>query len=111
MGWIYRRKKRDPETKQLKETGPFWIGYFIDGHPRREGTGTWKHKEAERILKEREGRVAKGEQIPLRADRVRVEELLDDLKAHYQTTGCRNLKEAEGRLVKRTDWDCFPRFR
>ena len=99
MGWIYRRTKRNPVTGTQEPTGPYWIGYYVNGHPRREGTRTWKHKEAERILKEREGRVAIGQPILPRADKICVEEILDDLRAHYAITGRRNLREADTRFV------------
>ena len=87
MGWLYKRGTI------------WWVKYYINGRPVRESTRAEKDSEAKRFLQEREGRVATGQPILPRVDRVRVEELLDDLKAHYQTTGRRNLKEAENRLV------------
>ncbi len=98
MGWIYRRKKRDPETKQLKETGPWWIGYHVNGHPVRESTEGMTKTEAERLLKEREGRVVTGQPIIRHADRLRYDEIADDLRRHYETTGERGLHEADDRL-------------
>ena len=38
----------------------FWIKYYCGGKPIRESTGTAKQKQAERFLKDREGRVAIG---------------------------------------------------
>ena len=38
----------------------FWIKYYSGGKPIRESTGTSKQKQAERLLKDREGRVAIG---------------------------------------------------
>jgi hypothetical protein len=38
----------------------FWIKYDSGGKPIREGTGTAKQKVAERLLNDREGRVAMG---------------------------------------------------
>jgi integrase len=57
-----------------------------------------KETEARRFLKEREGRVATGQPILQRADRIRYEEVAQDLRQHYQTTGSRDLEEAEDRL-------------
>jgi hypothetical protein len=46
MGMLYKRGE------------VFWIKYYSGGKPIRESTSTTKHKEAERFLKDREGRVA-----------------------------------------------------
>jgi len=46
-------------------------------------------------LKAREGRAAIGQPILPKVDRIRVEELLDDLRAHYETTGQRTLREVD----------------
>ena len=51
MGMIYKRGKG------------FWIKYYSGGKPIRESTGTSKQKEAERFLKDREGRVAIGARL------------------------------------------------
>lgn len=48
MGMIYKRGEI------------FWIKYYCAGRPIRESTGTTKQKEAERFLKNREGRSAAG---------------------------------------------------
>ena len=87
MGMLYRRGT------------VFWVKYYVNGRPIRESTGTDKEKDAERFLKEREGRVAMGQPILPRADRLRVEDILDDLRVHYATTGRRNLREADTRLT------------
>ncbi|MBI3330342.1 MAG: tyrosine-type recombinase/integrase, partial [Nitrospinae bacterium] len=57
-----------------------------------------KETEARRFLKEREGRVAMGEPLPRRAERISYAEVSQDLRQHYQTTGSRELGEAEHRL-------------
>jgi integrase len=75
-----------------------WVKYYENGRPRRESTGTEKETEARRFMKEREGRVATAQPILQRADRISYEEVAQDLRQHYQTTGSRNLKEAEYRL-------------
>jgi hypothetical protein len=92
------------------------VKYYENGHPRRESTGTEKETEARRFMKEWEGRVATGQPILRRADRISYEKVAQDLRQHYQTTGSRNLKEAEyclkhldaffaGRRVSRVVWD------
>src|SRR3954463_3824854 len=74
MGMIYKRGE------------VFWIKYYSGGRPIREST-------------DREGRVTMGAPILPKVQRVLVGELLADLKAHYETTGQRTLREAETRLT------------
>jgi integrase len=82
----------------LKESPIWWAKYYVNGRTVRVSTGTEKQQEAERFLADRMGRVATGQPILPRADRVRYEELAADLRAHYAVTGCRGLKEAGWRL-------------
>ena len=86
MGSLYRRG------------AVWWCKYYLNGRPVRESTRTSKEKQAERFLKEREGRAATGQPILPRADRIRYDEAAQDLREHYRTTGRRNLREAEGRF-------------
>jgi integrase len=72
---------------------------YVSGRPVRVSTGTEKRKEAEAFLKRREGAVVNGVPIPPRADRIRYEEIADDLRVYYETTGKRDPKEAEVRLA------------
>jgi len=93
MGYHYQRKQSDGTLG-----GIWWVKYYQNGRPIRESTGTRKETEAKRFLKEREGRVATGQTILPRADRILYEELATDLRQHYETTGERNLGEADFRL-------------
>jgi hypothetical protein len=86
MGSLYRRG------------AIWWAKYYQNGRPIRESTGTGKETEAKRFLKEREGRVATGQPVLKRADRISYEEVAKDLREHYQTTASRILEEAEYRL-------------
>ncbi len=86
MGWLYKRGTI------------WWVKYYINGRPVRESTRTEKDSEAKRFLREREGRVATGQPIIRRADRIRYEEIAADLRRHYETTGERDLDEADDRL-------------
>lgn len=84
---------------QLYQRGRiWWVKYYVNGRPVRESTGTAKEREAERFLKQREGRAAAGLPLLPRADRVRYEEAAADLRQHYETTGSRDSSEAEKRL-------------
>ncbi len=98
MGMLYRRNKRDPATGQLELTGPYWVKYYVNGRPVRESTRTERETEARRFLKEREGRVAVGQPALPRVERIRYEEVADDLRRHYEISGERGLREADARL-------------
>lgn len=87
MGSLYRRGK------------VWWCKYYVAGRPARVSTETNKEKEARDFLKDREGRVVAGEPVLPRAGRVRYEEARDDLRTHYETTGSRDLREANGRFA------------
>ena len=86
MGHLYRRGQT------------FWVKYYLNGRPIRESTGTTKEKEAKNFLKGREGRVAAGQPVMPRADRIRYEETVTDLRRHYEATGSRNLGEYDRRV-------------
>ena len=86
MGMIYKRG----ET--------FWIKYYAGGKPIRESTRTTKPREAERFLKDREGRVALGAPALPRIERIRFSEIADALREHYQVTGSRRLNDVDQKL-------------
>ncbi|MCH7923528.1 MAG: tyrosine-type recombinase/integrase [Nitrospinae bacterium] len=73
MGSVYLRGDR------------YWIKYYKDGKPIRESSGSTKKSEAVKLMKEREGRVARGEPLSLRVERITVDELLSDVLADYET--------------------------
>ncbi len=96
MGSIYRRtvKALDPATGQPTidaetgkarwiEAGPFWIKYYRNGRPFRESAKTLDRTEAKRKMKQREGEVAEGRFRGLRVERIKFEELAEDLRADY----------------------------
>jgi integrase len=77
----------------------YWIKYYAQGTPIRENTRTDSHEAARQILKEREGRVGRGEPVLVRVDRVTYDEARDDLKRHYATTGERGAGESQRRFA------------
>ncbi len=87
MGYLYRRGQ------------VWWVKYYVNGAPRRESTRCVKKGDASRYLALREGAKAQGAPLPIRLDRIRYDELSQDLKIHYETTGSRDTKEAGSRLV------------
>src|SRR5215470_162850 len=101
MGSIYRPKLKGWRTRPLAEqrSAVWWIKYYANGRAVRESTHTEDKELAKRKLKEREGAAATGQPILPRVDRIRYETIAADLSQHYETSGSRNLKEADGRLA------------
>lgn len=97
MGTLYRPTYRRKD-RTVRQWSVWWVQYYVEGRRVRESTGTTKRSEAERFLRLRVGRVAEGRPILPRVDRIRYDEIASDLRRHYQTSGRRNLKEAEKRL-------------
>ena len=60
MGCLYKQKS----------SRVWWVKYYVNGRPIRESTGTDKESEGRRFLKDREGRVATGQPILPRVDRI-----------------------------------------
>jgi integrase len=98
MGYLYRPKLKSGARSEI-----WWAKYYLNGRPVRESTGVAADTKtapegARRFLKEREGRVATGQPILPRADRIRYEEVAADLTTHYEATGSRDLKEYARRV-------------
>ena len=70
MGCIYRRKAKQPDGT-VKERPTWWIKYFRDGRAYFESARTTKKKEAENLLKRREGDIARGVPISSSVGRMR----------------------------------------
>jgi hypothetical protein len=84
---------------QRPDSDVYWISYNgSDGLRVRESTRTTDKEAAKRLLKDREGRAARGEVLLPRVDRITYDEAKADLIAYYKTSGNRDLSEAEARL-------------
>jgi integrase len=97
MGSLYKKRRKRSDGSTVEER-IWWAKFYQNGRPIRESTGAEKEQEARRFLKVREGAVASGQPILPRADRARYDEAAAALRAHYTTTGTRNLVEVEKRL-------------
>ena len=71
MGMIYKRGR------------VYWIKYYRNGKPYRESTTSTKEADAKRLLKKREGEISQGKLPGIYFDRVRFDELADDLLTDY----------------------------
>jgi len=93
MGSVYQ-----PLLKNGERQATYKISYSVNGRKVIESTGVTSEAEAKRILKEREGRVATGQPILPRVDKVKYDEVRDDLCRYYSATGARELVEVGKRL-------------
>ncbi len=87
----------------------FWLSYTnLAGKRVRESAKTTDRDTAKNMLKDREGRVARGEVLLPRADRIAYDEARTDLVVYYETHKTRDLSEAKARLTHLdasfTDW-------
>src|SRR6266851_7063809 len=77
----------------------WWIQFYQDGQRVRMSAESPDEAVAKRMLKEHEARVTLKEPMVVRSARVTYDELEQDLIAHYQATGARDLAEAGKRLA------------
>src|SRR5262245_43196064 len=91
-GSLYQQRRRDGTLAPT-----WWTKLYVNGRPVRESTNTTDREAAEGLLRDRLERASHGFAV-VRLQNVRFDELVDDLKAHYETTGSRDPKEAEKRL-------------
>src|SRR5215831_865983 len=93
MGSVYQ-----PKLKSGGRSRRWVIAYYVPGRGKvHENTGSEDRRMAERLLKEREGRLVTGEPLLPRAQRVRYEEALKDLRTYYEA-------RPEGRDLAEVDY-------
>lgn len=83
MGMIYKRGKT------------YWIKYYRNGKPHRESTRSKKEADAKRLLKKREGEISEGKLPGVYFDRVRFDELAEDLLTDYRINQRKSLVRAQ----------------
>ena len=78
----------------------WWIRYYRNGRRHEESARTEKKTEAERLLKLREGDVARGVPISPKVGRLRFEDAAEDLTREYRVNGRRSLVTLTIRLTR-----------
>lgn len=87
MGSLYRRKKRDPKTGELVETGPYWMKYYDQGKPYRQSTEKFEKREAKAVLSKAEVKVLEGQREGNIVNRTRFDDLVLLLQQDYELNG------------------------
>jgi integrase len=80
-----------------KGSAVWWVKYYRNGKPYRESTHKTKEKEAQDFLKQRMGEIVTGNFYGPKTERVRIDELADDLLRDYRINGKRSLDDLEAR--------------
>ena len=99
MGSVYRRQRRGKDGK-LRVGSIWYVQYYRSGKKFRESSGSTRRAVAERILREREGTIARGEPVVVNVEKIPFEELLDDVLVDYRVMAYRTLDSAERRIRK-----------
>jgi hypothetical protein len=73
----------------------YWIKYYRNGKPYRESTKSTKEADAKRLLKKREGEISEGKLPGIYFDRIRFEELAEDLVTDYEINNRRSIDRVE----------------
>ena len=77
----------------------WWIKYYRNGKPYRESTKSTNESYAKKLLKLREGEITQGKIPSLKVEKIRFEELAEDLLNDYKVNGRKSLERAN-RSVK-----------
>ena len=84
---------------ELRQRGRiWWIRYYRNGRRFEESSHSEKWAEADRLLKDREGDIAKGMPITAAIGRLRFEEAAADMLTEYQINGRKSYKDVKHRI-------------
>jgi len=91
MGMIYKRKTKNKKTGEVREGKTYWIKYYQNGKPLYESSKCRKESDARKLLKKREGEISEGKLPGIYFDRVKFDELAEDLVTDYEINGRKSL--------------------
>jgi len=94
MGCLYKRKWKDRKTGELIEGDIWWIKYYRNGRPYQESSHSGEEAEAQKLLKIREGEIAHGGIPGIYYDRIRFDEIAEDLLTDYEINQKKSLPRA-----------------
>jgi hypothetical protein len=79
------------------DSNKWWIKYSRNGKPYRESANTTERRKAERLLKQRLAEIVTGSFVGPHTERVRVEDLWDDVEREYRINERKSLDDAQAR--------------
>jgi site-specific recombinase XerD len=77
----------------------YWIKYYRNGKPYRESTKSKKEADAKRLLKKREGEISDDKLPGIYFDRIRFDELAEDLIRDYRLNGRKSIDRVKQAVV------------
>jgi hypothetical protein len=80
-----------------KGSSVYWVKYYRNGKSYRESTHKTTEKEAQDFLTERLGQIVTGNFCGPKSERVRIDELADDLLRDYRINGKKSLADLDAR--------------
>jgi len=83
MGSVYKQKWKDKKG-QVHESKNWWLKYYDNGKPLYENSKCTMKTDADRLLKQREGDIAKDKVPGIYFDRVLIDELAEDYLRNYR---------------------------
>jgi len=75
-----------------------WIKYYQNGKPYQESSRSEKMEDARKLLKRREGEISEGKLPGIVFDKVRFDELAEDLLSDYRVNGRKSLESVSYRI-------------
>jgi len=85
VGYLYKQKG----------SAKWWIKCYRNGRPFRESSGSKKEGDAKRLLKLREGDIARGVPITPKIGRVTIDELVEAVVNDYRKNHKKTLKDLQ----------------
>src|SRR5256714_15011563 len=80
-----------------KGSAVWWVKYYRNGRPYRESTHKKNEKEAQEFLTKRLGEIATGNFSGPKTERVRIDELADDILRDYRINAKKSRDDLEAR--------------
>src|SRR5712691_3955500 len=81
-----------------KKRSVFYVAYYANGKQVCESTGTKDKPEARRILQARLGQLAEGRYVGPPAERITVDDLIQDFLTDYEVNGKKSLRMVQGKV-------------
>lgn len=97
MGQVFQRTYRAKDGT-LKTCATFSIRYYRNGRPHQEPTKFTRQRDAENLLKVREGAIAQGIPVTSQVARYRFEDAVKDITAEYAINARKSAAELERRI-------------
>ena len=97
MGHIYRRTRKDRKGR-IHKSLVYWVQFYKNGKKYRESSGSTTRVDAERLLHLREGMIARGIFVRPNIERIKFDELIEDLVVDYRVNNYATVRDLERRL-------------